>query len=1079
MTRFALFWICIAGLLPGLAGASPLTERLWSLPPDSTEVWIRLVKEGDPAFRAAAESLLATADLKDPGTQKLLAQAGSAYCAVTRDSVLLADLTFLTRSTPKTRRQWSQAVEMDRRGYQLRLSDPKAAVPLLDKAIALYGGIRHLRREAVAWGTLGTAYSRMEDWARAGACYQRALVLREQLGDPLWIGRALNTLGSAAVSLDQLDSALVYYERARVVRERIGYANDLALTLAYLGNVYFKKEDYPRARRYYLDALAKAGPGVSPEVSVSAREGLANVLTELGDLEEAASIYREVLTLREAAGDPGPVATTRGNLATVLTRLGDHAGALAELDRARATFEASGDASRLAEILNKAGNVHIDIGNYEEALALHGQALKEAERASNHRERVRILLNLGFENGELGATGRALDLLREAKALADSLADVSAQRDALSNLATVHEKRKEYVEALQYREEALAIDRASGNRDKVAMDLGNRGLDKMWLGRDAEGRADLQAGLLLALQVGNPATLWKSTLNLADAYELAGDLDSARVLNDRAIQIMESVRIGALGEEEKAEFLDERSFVYEAQVNVLGKLCRKHPAAGYEEASWTVAERGKAQALLDMLREARLDLTAGADSALLAERSRLEMECNAAGYMLRWGQEQSVSSDSLAGLRATRDDRESALSRVEERLRLQNPRLAELGASRPADLAALRTDVLEDPSTVLLEYVLGDSGSYVWTITRERIALHPLAARDRIQETAKRLRRGLERDALRLRGRAPVSSASTDIAWDQEAAKLYTMILEPAAPELAHARSVLLIPDGVLQYVPFELLIAGAPAEGGQPHYALSGKTVRYAPSCAVLMKLAERRLRPEEKPMLSFLGVGDPVFTANAASEGDAARGAAVDSSFTIAGTRSGLDPLPHTRTEVTAIQALFKPNDTRVLLGKEASEKTLTEPGFLSEFRILHFATHGLPDERSPMRSSLALSYPEDPSEDGYLQASEIVRLHLAADLVVLSACETGKGKMVRGEGVLGLPRAFFYAGARNVLVSLWSVSDEATADLMTAFYQQMIGHHRGPALALSLAKNQMIQSSRWSHPFYWAGFVLMGPG
>jgi CHAT domain-containing protein len=153
--------------------------------------------------------------------------------------------------------------------------------------------------------------------------------------------------------------------------------------------------------------------------------------------------------------------------------------------------------------------------------------------------------------------------------------------------------------------------------------------------------------------------------------------------------------------------------------------------------------------------------------------------------------------------------------------------------------------------------------------------------------------------------------------------------------------------------------------------------------------------------------------------------------------------------------------------LLGAEAQESTLVEPGFLSSFRILHFATHGLPDEQFPMRSALALSFPKDASQDGFLTAAEIYRLHLSADLAVLSACETGKGKMVRGEGVLGLPRAFLYAGVRNVVVSLWSVSDEATALLMRNFYGDLV------------TKTAMIESKEWNHPFYWAGFVLLGPG
>jgi CHAT domain-containing protein len=228
----------------------------------------------------------------------------------------------------------------------------------------------------------------------------------------------------------------------------------------------------------------------------------------------------------------------------------------------------------------------------------------------------------------------------------------------------------------------------------------------------------------------------------------------------------------------------------------------------------------------------------------------------------------------------------------------------------------------------------------------------------------------------------------------------------------------------------------------------------------------------------MDFLGVGDPRFGRILA---DSAEGSAslpeVDA--TRAAQRTGLEPLPYTRAEVEASSRFFPPGKAELLLGSEAREATLVEPGFLSRFRIVHFATHGLTDERFPMRSALVLSDPQDPSEDGFLAASEIYPLRLDAELVVLSACETGMGKMVRGEGVLGLPRALLFAGASNVVMSLWSVSDEATAELMTRFYEEMTDRKRPPAQALARAKVSMLESERWSHPFYWAGFVFLGPG
>jgi CHAT domain-containing protein len=155
-----------------------------------------------------------------------------------------------------------------------------------------------------------------------------------------------------------------------------------------------------------------------------------------------------------------------------------------------------------------------------------------------------------------------------------------------------------------------------------------------------------------------------------------------------------------------------------------------------------------------------------------------------------------------------------------------------------------------------------------------------------------------------------------------------------------------------------------------------------------------------------------------------------------------------------------------------------TIKPPRFIDQ-PSARGASPGLVDTRRPERSSLVLSYPQDASEDGYLQASEIYGLHLDADLVVLSACETGLGQRLRGEGVLGLPRAFLFAGASNVVVSLWSVSDRSTSQFMQEFYRQMAQRHAAPAEALSRARASLRHAPGYAHPFYWAPFVLIGPG
>jgi CHAT domain-containing protein len=403
-------------------------------------------------------------------------------------------------------------------------------------------------------------------------------------------------------------------------------------------------------------------------------------------------------------------------------------------------------------------------------------------------------------------------------------------------------------------------------------------------------------------------------------------------------------------------------------------------------------------------------------------------------------------------LRRRLDELEASRSEIVQWGRLQDPRFAAVDPGEPATPRDVQ-ELLLAPDAALLEYALGDTVSYALVVTPDSLTLVPLPPRDRIATLVQALRAAVDADAGRLRGRRLAPDApAPDLA--SAASRLGDAVLAPVMPALWRSRRLLVVPDGPLQFVPFELLLTGVGKKEEDPGrwpYALRSAVVSYGPSATSLLNLAAWRAE-REGAAEGFLGVGDPDF-----------KGAG--------------EPLPFTRTEVERIGALFGERDRVLLMGNLAKEKTLTEPGFLSRFRFIHLATHGVADELRPERSRLALSSPEDASEDGYLQASEVYDVQLQADLVVLSACETGRGKMVQGEGVMGLPRAFLYAGTPAVVVSLWSVSDEATADLMSAFYEGMVREGLAPAEALARAKERLRAGTRWAHPFYWAPFVLVG--
>ncbi|MBN2541304.1 CHAT domain-containing protein [bacterium] len=390
---------------------------------------------------------------------------------------------------------------------------------------------------------------------------------------------------------------------------------------------------------------------------------------------------------------------------------------------------------------------------------------------------------------------------------------------------------------------------------------------------------------------------------------------------------------------------------------------------------------------------------------------------------------------------------------------------------------------LLDGETALLEYVLSDSGSFVFCITDNKTHVYELPSRKQIQETAFTLR-----DELTLpRFFSPV--------FLKTSRELFTWLIEPCMEDLRDIEDLVIIPDGILGYLPFEVLISKDVNiedltefdEYAELPYLVKDYNINTSPSATVLAQINEHPKEPLPD-MLDFVAIGNPqyepaeeevpLFAQAELQETDVFRSAFPEP------TRSGYVPLPSTGIEVERICSLFPQNQCKLFMNGEANEQNVKSSDDLPHAKYVHFACHGVLNENNPEFSGLVLSlYPKDspgqlPSgENGYLQMYEIYNLDLHADLVTLSACETGLGKMVKGEGIMGLSRAFMYAGTPSVIVSLWQIADESTAEFMYQFYNNLVNENMDKEGALREAKLEMIKSERYSHPFYWASFVLIG--
>lgn len=429
----------------------------------------------------------------------------------------------------------------------------------------------------------------------------------------------------------------------------------------------------------------------------------------------------------------------------------------------------------------------------------------------------------------------------------------------------------------------------------------------------------------------------------------------------------------------------------------------------------------------------------------------------------------------MASIRREIDQLASEYAAAEEKLRRERPDAMAVNAPQPLSADAIQHELL-DPGTVLVEYMLGDAQSYAWTVSRDTIASYRLPARAEIIEAARQAH-----DAFAaIPGDANDAPAGRD---PSAAADRLARLLLPPIEHVAAGKRLVIVAPGDLQQLPFGALRAG---RSRTP--LIARHEIVLAPSASIVAAVRQTHAQARRAPR-TLAVFADPVFEAGDPRVAAARRAAADRAPARVvaatsaeprmpAGLRSGFARLPFSRMEADAIASLAPAGSVLEATDFNASVRAATAPS-LVDYRIVHFATHGVLDTRTPELSGLVLSLidREGRPQDGFIRLLDLDRLHLNADVAVLSGCETALGRSVEGEGVIGLTRGFLAAGAHRVVASVWKVDDLATAELMKRFYRGMLEERKSPSAALRAAQRELAQSPRWHAPYYWAGWVIQG--
>jgi CHAT domain-containing protein len=840
---------------------------------------------------------------------------------------------------------------------------------------------------------------------------QTALELRRQegtkgqVGEEPGLAQTLFTLGVYHAETGDSAAALDSFRQALGLEWRNDDVRAAAWTLGEIGALEAEHGD-PRRARAYLD-LAASVSGQTGDRKAQAhgleKSAAAHVLA--GELAEGYDDSMAAYRLQTELGDGLGAAWSHARAANAALYLGEPAKAREIYTAALASFDALQQADGRAAALLGIGAAFQAEGNPARALASFQQGLAiSREHALRGWEAV-ALYDLGKAYGEAGTPLAAIPVLQQALALQSG--NTAWQARSLVELGKAYSRSGDAARGESMFRQAIA----------------------------ASGRAELVEA---AAQAG-----------LARLYRDRGDLAAARAASSRALEITEKLRAGMLRPDQRVSFLAARRSYYELNVDVLVRLDRAEPGGGHGAEALNASERARARGLLDLLEERRVEVSRGIPADLkqreeaIGERfARLQRQQLAAGSSRSDAETRALE----AALAQAGDDERD----LETEIRRRQASNAAVRAPRPLPLGEIQQ--LVEPRAALLEFFVGEEGSYLFVVTREGLFIHALPALRALAPRVEKVRFASVQPG-RLRSRH----------YGEDAYELYRTLLAPAAEELRGKRRLLVAPDGLLHWLSFEALMTAPAAAAGAGSargagsaspaplpYLLRERSISYVPSAGVLAQLAgARRARPQPA-QYQFVGFGDPGQTVGRA--------------------------LPGARDEVARIAALFPAGASVVYAGVDASVENVKTDPRVGAASHLHFAAHGRIDEAQPELSGLLLAHGGGSAEDGLLQVREIFNLELNADLVVLSACQSGAGKEVSGEGLIGMTRAFLYAGAASVVVSLWQVDDESTADLMVRFYRHL--RQSGDTVeALRSAKLEMIDETGYTQPYFWAPFVLVG--
>ncbi len=901
------------------------------------------------------------------------------------------------------------------------------------------------RKDGIANNSLiiGNLHRLQGNYAQAITSYQQSLTTYEALQDKLGKTRVLNNLGLAHLFQGDVAPALESTQQALTLAEALSNKVEMAASLYNLGRIHLDQSNYAQALIHFQQSL-------TIRERLNARAAVADTLLRIGNVQQAQGNYAQALTnqrqslaISEALADKPTMARTLTSLGDVYLSQNNYAAALTYLQKSLALSEAMQAKAIVASTLNSIGVIHRLQGNGAQALEYHRQSLAIFEVMEDKPGIAAMVNNIGIVYQAQGDYARALEHFTRSGQMWKALEKKNGTVSSLNNIGRVYFAQGNYEKALEYQQQALVLGESLGAKAGLVRLLSNLAEIYEKQQKHAQALEVTQRAATLAQEVGETDTLMKIRFTAGLAHRALKQTSQARAAFTEAIALIETLRTQvAGGEEEQQRFFATRVSPYHAMVDLLN-------AEGSPVEALRFAEYAKSRVLLDVLQTGRVNITKALTGPEQEQEHKLRAEVIAINNQIsRSSQMAQPDPNKLNELKTRRTKARLTHEAFQTSLYAAHPELkvqrGEATIIKAEELAAL----LPDAASALLEYVVTDDRTYLFAVTK---AADQSATVQTFTLPIKREELNQQIEAFRQQ------LAGRDLGFRAASARLYDLLLKPAQAQLKGKTNLIIVPDDKLWELPFQALQLGPT---GAPRFLVEDAAIAYTPSLTVLREMMQRR-----KPSTTgatLLALGNPALGSETLAR----------AALTL---RDGkLASLPAAEEEVKALGQLYTATHSKVYVGTEAREDRAKAEA--ATMRILHFATHGILNNATPMYSHLMLT-PGTTDEDGLLEAWELMQMDLQADLAVLSACETARGRYGAGEGMIGLSWALFVAGVPSTVVSQWKVESASTRDLMLQFHRGLQTGKASKAEALRQSALSLLRNPATNHPFYWAGFVLIG--